>query len=188
MARGISIQIKNAKRIDNIIRQLPENMKREADLLIEQEFKTAVQESRSIAKQHQFTGRLVSGISLRKGPSGFVYQSTAPYSAFAEFGIRGSVRITPGFERWAFQYKGLGKSGGRSAYDKILSWMIFRNIPEKYWYPVYMKLMGKGKWQNSRYSGHEAINSGSGFFLGPYIAAKGRVVKGLKGLLAKAIK
>jgi hypothetical protein len=57
-----SIDIKNAKRIQKLFRQLPDSMKSEALALIRDEFKDAASEAKSIASSHDFTGRLSSGI------------------------------------------------------------------------------------------------------------------------------
>lgn len=179
MAKGATITIKNAKQIQNLLKQLPASMKLEADKMIEVEFKSAANESRSLASPHDYTGRLTSGISAKKVEGKLRYQSTAPHAAYMEFGTRLGYKPVAGFEQWASKFKSGGGSGrGRSAWDRILSWMIFRNIPEEYFWPVYRKLMTIG---------FLPINNAQGYFLGPYIAAKGRVVKNLRSLLKKSI-
>jgi hypothetical protein len=174
-----SINIKNAKKIQNLLKQLPANLKQEALVLVRDEFKEASIQAKSIASAHDFTGRLTGGILFRQQEGKYLYQSTAPHAAYMEFGTRLGYTPRPGFERWAAQFKGGSSGGRRSAWDRILSWMIYRNIDEEYWWPVYRKLMTLG---------FLPINNAQGYFIGPYIQAKFRVIKGLSKLLKKSLK
>lgn len=178
MATGISIQIKNAKQIQNLFRQLPDSLKQVGLDLIKEEFTVAAKEAQSLASAHDYTGELSSGIRLEEVEGKYVYKSEAPHSAFAEFGTRSRYQRRAGFENWAKQWKGRKIHSGGTMWDRIKAWAAFRNIPEEYWGAIYTTIKRKGT--------NPIGPAQGGFFLPPYNSAKGRIVKQLKQLLPKA--
>ncbi len=183
---GAKITIQNAKRIQNLFRSLPDAMKGVANDLIVREFEVAVKEAKSIANTAKYTGELSDGIRLELVEGKYQYKSTAKHAAFAEFGTRGSYRPVSGFERWAMQYKGIRINQSGTAWERIKAWAEYRGIEEKFHSAIYRKIV----LQKGKDGGMKAIphpNHG-GYFLPPYIRAKGRIVRKLKQLLAQANK
>jgi phage gpG-like protein len=185
----LSIQIRNIREIQRVFRQLPQNLKKEGNMLIASEFKLAAEEAKILAKGSDYTGRLSNGIS--SGPEGdaFVYKSTAPYSAYHEFGTGNQVSaagIPRGFEPYAARFRSGGSiaSDGQYFWDRLSDWMQYRNIPVEKWLNIYRKIKKDGR----KKAGSSGAGYGEGFFLKPYIAARKRIANGLKDLLAKAIR
>jgi hypothetical protein len=180
---SFNIQIRNIREIQRVFRTLPENLKKEGQKLIADEFTIAAEEAKALAKTTDFTGKLSNGISAQVEAGGFVYKSSAPYSAYHEFGTRSQVKNIPrGFEPFAARFK---SSGGGSAingeyfWDRLVMWLEYRNIPVEKWFNIYAKIKKEGR--------QKGVN-GQGFYLGPYIKARRRIADGLRGLLAKAIR
>jgi phage gpG-like protein len=185
----LSIQIRNIREIQRILRQLPQNMKKEANVLIASEFKLAAEEAKILAKGSDYTGRLSNSISAQTEGANFVYKSTAPYSAYHEFGTGNQVRaagIPRGFEPYAARFRSSGSisANGEKFWDRLSEWMQYRNIPVEKWLNIYRKIKKDGR----KKAGSTGAGYGEGFFLKPYIAARTRIANGLKDLLAKAIR
>jgi len=183
---GVKITLGNIKRIQNLLRNLPDSMKESANQIIVEEFQTAVKESKSIAQAARYTGALENGIELRSIEGKYQYISSAPHAVFAEFGTKGSYRPVPGFERWASQYRNLKINAGGSAKDRIYEWAAFKGIEKNRWWRIYQRIVIR----KDAGSGMRPIvhPTGGGYFLPPYFRAKGRIEKRLKEMFAKGYK
>jgi phage gpG-like protein len=174
-----SINIRNVKRIQEILRKLPPNLKKEAMEVVKEEFELAAQESIGIAMETDFSGTLSSGISAEYEGNNFVYKSTAPYSAYHEFGTRSNVRrIDQGFQPWAIRFKTAGEPR-LIPYDNIKEWLAEKVTPKGKQYNVWKKISMQGRM---------SVKSGRSFFIAPYISAKARVLNRLEDILSRSIR
>jgi len=174
-----TINIRNVKRIQEILRKLPPNLKKEAMEVVKEEFEVAAQESIGIAMEADFSGTLSSGISAEYEGNNFVYKSTAPYSAYHEFGTRSMRRkIDQGFEPWAIRFKTAGEPR-MIPYKNIKEWLEAKVQPKSKRYNVWRKISMEGRM---------SIKSGRSFFIAPYISAKARVLNRLGDILSRSIR
>jgi phage gpG-like protein len=174
-----TINIRNVKRIQEILRELPTNLRKEAMTVVKEEFEVAAQESISIATETDFSGTLSSGISAEYEGNNFVFKSTAPYSAYHEFGTRSNVRrIDQGFQPWAIRFKTAGEAR-IIPYKNIKDWLEAKVHPKSKRYNVWRKISMEGRM---------SIKSGRSFFIAPYIKAKARVLNRLGDILSRSIR
>lgn len=174
------IKIQNAKKVQELFRALPNSMKEVGLDLIRREFEVAVKDAQVIANSHYYNGDLAAGIKLDLIEGKYHYRSTAPHSAFAEFGTKEMYQRRPGFEKWAQQFRKKQINTSGTPKERIYEWASRRQIPKKFWFAVYKKIMDRGM---------NAIGvNNNGFFIAPYNDAKLRIVKKLKTLLADALK
>jgi len=174
-----TINIRNVKRIQEILRELPTNLRKEAMTVVKEEFEVAAQESISIATETDFSGTLSSGISAEYEGNNFVFKSTAPYSAYHEFGTRSNVRrIDQGFQPWAIRFKTAGEAR-MIPYKNIKDWLEAKVQPKSKRYNVWRKISMEGRM---------SIKSGRSFFIAPYIKAKARVLNRLGDILSRSIR
>lgn len=91
-------------------------------------------------------GRLRSQITYKKkGPMNYELISPANYSAYLEFGTKTNVRIPPGYQFLAAQYKGVNiDSGGLTMREAIYQWAKQKGIAKKWWWWIYLKIMQQG--------------------------------------------
>jgi phage gpG-like protein len=174
-----TINIRNVKRIQEILRELPTNLRKEAMVVVKEEFEVAAQESIGIAMEADFSGTLSSGISADYEGNNFVFKSTAPYSAYHEFGTRSNVRrIDQGFQPWAIRFKTAGEAR-MIPYKNIKDWLEAKVQPKSKRYNVWRKISMEGRM---------SIKSGRSFFIAPYIKAKARVLNRLGDILSRSIR
>lgn len=69
--------------------------------------------------------------------------SQASYSAYVEFGTRSNVQIPPGLEAEAAAARG-STGGTLGAKEAIFAWCRRHGIEQKFWYPIFIKIMVQG--------------------------------------------
>jgi HK97 gp10 family phage protein len=70
--------------------------------------------------------------------------SNAPYSAFVEFGTGSKVKVPPGFEKLASEFKGKGGGSFDDFLDNIRDWCKKKGIDEKLAYPIAVSILRTG--------------------------------------------
>jgi HK97 gp10 family phage protein len=70
--------------------------------------------------------------------------SNAPYSAFVEFGTGSKVKVPPGFEKLASEFKGKGGGSFDDFLDNIRDWCKKKGIDEKVAYPIAVSILRTG--------------------------------------------
>lgn len=171
MAKEITIELKGQTLLIKNLRGLPNKIRAEILDAAHEEFTKAASVAKSIASTSNYTGDLVEKISTVREGDKIMYQSLSEHAAYAEFGIRGSVRPTNEFKNIAKLFKGPAtNSSGLSAKDAIYKWANAKNINKKFWYPIYMKIIGyplRGK-----STGFKPIGQGEGYFFKPFMEAR----------------
>lgn len=99
-----------------------------------------VQRAKSAAPGDQ--GFLRSQISsFKEREMQYAVVSGADYSPYVEFGTGLKVRIPPGLQSYAAQFRG-GQKG--NAKQMIFEWCRRKGIDEKAWYAIYISIMANG--------------------------------------------
>jgi HK97 gp10 family phage protein len=70
--------------------------------------------------------------------------SNAPYSAYVEFGTGSKVKVPPGFEKLASEFKGKGGGSFDDFLDNIRDWCKKKGIDEKLAYPIAVSILRTG--------------------------------------------
>ncbi len=70
--------------------------------------------------------------------------SQASYSAYVEFGTRDNVSIPPGLEAEAAAAQNATGASSLNAKEAIFNWCRRHGIEERFWYPIFVKIMVKG--------------------------------------------
>lgn len=139
MAKGFHIDIINLKQLQKFYGELPRNLAIETDAELAagaNEFMNrAVESVTSLGAVDN--GTLRNGITVKPiSEMNYEVVSAAEYSAYVVFGTITKVKVAPGFEAYAMQFKGKGikKTGGMPARDfwtihvKPVQKMIDKNL------------------------------------------------------------
>lgn len=90
-------------------------------------------------------GALRRGITVNQlNEVSFEVVSNQSYSAYIEFGTKGSVQIPTEFAEMAAQARGAGLKGSLSAREAIFKWCQAKGFPKNAWWPIYQKIMTRG--------------------------------------------
>lgn len=112
MAKGITIQISGLKELQKKLKQLPQDLIDDVDMVMANGANDYVNRAASAAPVD--TGILKRSIKQKKlAPMQYEVVSAANYSAYVEFGTRSRVSVPAGLEAYAAQFKrGNSKVGG----------------------------------------------------------------------------
>lgn len=141
MAAPFTFKLEGADKVLSALKNLPVKIKKEIKAEIEIGGQNIVNAARSDAAADQ--GLLRNGItSYPTGDLQVDIVSAADYSAFLEFGTRTKIRIPPGAEQFASQYRSRSDASSLGAKEAIKNWCKRKGIEN--WYPVYISIMVKG--------------------------------------------
>lgn len=186
MARQVSIQLKGKTLLIKNLKGLPSKIRGGILDAAYDEFTIAANNAKTIALPYSYTGDLVQKISTVREGDKIIYQSLSDHAAYAEFGIRGSVRPTREFGNIARSFQGKGIPSSLTPKEAIYKWAAFRNIDKQFWYPIFQKIMGNPL-KGGR-TGFEPIANGEGYFFRPYIVAKTQLLKKANEIVKKFVK
>lgn len=186
MAKQVTIELKGKQLLIKNLKGLPSKIRGEIIDAAYDEFTIAANNAKTIALPYSYTGDLIDKISTVREGDKIIYQSLSDHAAYAEFGIRGSVRPTREFGNIARAFKGKGTPGNLRPQEAIYKWAEFRNIEKKFWWPIYMKIMGNPI-KGSR-TGFEPIANSEGYFFRPFTVAKRQLLKRANDIVKKFVK
>lgn len=91
-------------------------------------------------------GLLRSSIKTRTEGNGLtgVVSVDVFYAPYIEFGTKSQVRVPPGLEDAAAQYRGNPGRGGRDTKVAIYEWARRKGIAQEAWYPIFLKIITQG--------------------------------------------
>jgi HK97 gp10 family phage protein len=135
--QGLDVLLKNLTR-------LPEEVQKRISMEMEASCMTIVRNAKRAAPIN--VGRLKQGITYVKHSAlSFEIISAANYSAYMEFGTKGSTVVPAGFEEIAAEFKGVSiDSGGVSLKQAIYTWAKQKGIDPKLWFVIYRKIAVMG--------------------------------------------
>lgn len=143
MAQGLTIQVEGLKQLQKKLGNLPEHLIQEFDAELADTANGVV--NRAVEDAPRDQGILIQGISFyREDEMQYVVVSGAEYSAYIEFGTRTRVQVPAELQDYANQFR-LQNTGGESDVKKIIyEWCRRKGIEERYWYPIFIKIMTVG--------------------------------------------
>lgn len=187
MAKDIDIKLVGLELLYTNFKKLPIEIKKEITDAAIAEFTQAANDAKGIVGTHNYTGDLAQKISVTEKDGKVFYQSLSDHAAFAEFGIRGSVRPTSKFQNIARKFIGINRnSSGLTAKSSIYRWAQFRGIDKQFWYPIYRKIMGQPI--KGSMTGFLPINNGIGYFFVPFEQARKRLIIRANSIVKKMTK
>lgn len=140
MARGARIEIRGLKELRKKLKGIPDRVAGEVDVAMSVAAKDY--ENRAIDDAPINLGNLKNRISsYQVKQMDWEVVSQADYSAFVEFGTRTRVQVPADLQNYAAKFK--GNSGG-DAKRHIFQWCKDKGIEEKFWWPIYIKIMTVG--------------------------------------------
>ncbi len=139
---GITVQLKGfdelQKRLERAVREFPKEVDAELNLSANQMRNGAIRD----APADQ--GILRAEIQVTKQSQlNYGLFSNALYSGYQEIGTKSKVQIPAGLESVAAEIKGGGHSS-LSAKVAIFNWCKRKGIEQRFWYPIYIKIMVTG--------------------------------------------
>jgi len=140
---SVKADIKSINKTLKILDSLGERVRKSAEKEIERSARNIERD----AKRNAPTGasnRLKTSIDVRgSGLSREVY-TDVKYAPYMEFGTKSKVKIPPGLESYAMQFKGKG-TGSFQDFEKSLKlWAKRKGIPEEAVYPIMKSILHKG--------------------------------------------
>lgn len=127
-----SFKIDGLEGLKDQLKNLIPELKEEIGFEIEASAQTIVRDAKRLAPVDQ--GQLIQGISYTKiDDTNYEVVSSAPWSAFIEFGTKLKVRIPAGYEEFAAQFKGQKGSGSLDEFfASILDWVRSKGLSGTY--------------------------------------------------------
>lgn len=119
--------------VEQYVRQI-QSAKREIQIQVEDELRASAMEFEQMAKRNAANnggdrGSLQKSIGYRQiNPLSFEVFAGIFYAPFVEFGTKKKVRVEPGFEDVAAQFKGQKGSGSLKLIDAIKGWVKRKGI------------------------------------------------------------
>src|SRR5688572_4961486 len=137
MARGFNIQVEGLDKAVKRFDSYPKRLRAEVNGEFQDASREFEQRAKSAAPADQ--GFLRNSISSYKERDlNYVVVSASDYSPYVEFGTRSKVRIPPGLESYASQFRGGGSGNPK---QMIFEWCRRKGIDQKAWYPIYISIM-----------------------------------------------
>lgn len=187
MPDNIKIEIKNQTLVLNYIKRFPKRVRAEIYNVVEEELNQASVAAKATASASRYTGDLADKISVVREKDVVKYQSLSEHAAFAEFGIRSQVKPTRRYANIALKFKGVKtNSSGKTAKESIYAWAEFKGISKEFWYPIYMKIIGKP--MKGSQTGFPPIDNGRGYFFVNLDIAIKNILRKSKDIIQKAVK
>jgi HK97 gp10 family phage protein len=141
MARGARIEVKGLKELKKKFGSIPKDVADEVDAAMAVAANDF--ENRAASAAPVNLGQLKGAISSNRiKEMDWEVVSPLDYSAFVEFGTRTRVQVPADLQSYAAQFKSGGNKG--DAKKAIYEWCRLKGIEEKYWYPIYIKVMTVG--------------------------------------------
>jgi HK97 gp10 family phage protein len=127
---GFNLNISGIKQVENAINRFD----KAATKGIVDELSASVLNIQKAAKRRApgFDGKLRQSIIVSSGRSGLDKSvvATVKYAPYVEFGTRSKVRIPPGYEGFAAQFRGKGGGTFKELFDSIVRWVKKKNIAQ----------------------------------------------------------
>lgn len=126
---AVTITINGAKELQAALRNLPKNLAKKADKVIESNVRDMVLNSKQDAPKD--FGRLQGAIVAKKnGEVDWSMVCQVDYAVYLEFGTKGNYQPIPGVDPSEFKSKGGGS--GKGFYDSILAWVKRKGLGDSY--------------------------------------------------------
>lgn len=142
MAGGVTIQVKGLREIEKKYGKMP----KEVQQMVDQEVREAANMHANLAVNAapNDQNQLRPGIgSKRVKLMHSEAYSSAPHSAFIEFGTKRKAKIPSDLTAYAAQFKGKKSGGGQKMYNAILGWVRRTGIAGRYSVKTRKKLNSK---------------------------------------------
>jgi HK97 gp10 family phage protein len=138
--KGARIQVSGLAALKKKLGEIPQNIADEVDGAMAVASNDFV--NRAVSDAPVNLGLLRNGISAEKKKD-MVWEvvSAADYSAFVEWGTRTRVEVPADLANYAAKFKG---GDGKNAKEAIYQWCKDKGIEEKFWWPIYIKIMTVG--------------------------------------------
>jgi hypothetical protein len=140
MSRGVAIEVRGLPEIIKKFKGFPENVKTNYDAELHELSEEYA--NKAIQSAPRDRGLLIQGISADHQLLFHETVSSAPYSAYQEFGTRSKVQVPPELAAYAAQFR--GKKSNGDAKKAIYDWCKRVGIPKEAWYPIFIKIMTVG--------------------------------------------
>lgn len=137
---SVSIQVTGMKEWQKLFKEFPEKV--ETGLDAELYSLSEEYANRAIAAAPRDRGLLIQGIGADHQLLFHEVVSSAPYSAYQEFGTRSKVQVPADLVAFASQFRSKKTNG--DAKKAIFDWCKRVGIPEEAWYPIFIKIMTVG--------------------------------------------
>lgn len=140
---SIKADIQSTKNVLKALDSLGDKVRRSAEREIERSARNIERD----AKRKAPTGannRLKTSIDVRGSQLSREVFTDVRYAPYVEFGTKSKVKIPPGLESYAMQFKG-NKGGSFEDFEKnIKVWAKRKGIPEEAVYPIMMSILHNG--------------------------------------------
>jgi hypothetical protein len=140
MSNGVSISVSGLDELKKKFKGLPANVEQGLDGELFELSEAYV--NKAVAAAPRDRGLLIQGISADHKLLFHEVVSSAPYSAYQEFGTRSKVQVPPALVSYAAQFR--AKKSNGDAKKAIFDWCKRVGIPEEAWYPIFIKIMTVG--------------------------------------------
>lgn len=130
MASGTNIKVEGLEALIQKFKSIPKAVKQELDAELHSVANEYENKAVSMAPRDQ--SLLIQGIKAHHEVLKHEIVSSAPYSAYLEFGTKSRAKIPPDLATYASQFRGKGNGGGKGFYDSILEWVKRKGITGTY--------------------------------------------------------
>lgn len=138
------VEIKGMKEVQNAIKNFPQKLKQEADMLLAEKANDMV--NRAVADAPVDVGFLKNQITMeRQGEMNYRVVSGADWSVYIEFGTRQKFNNPyPELSAFVSSFKGSSGKGKGSLYQNIVAWAKRKGIAPEAVFPIYKSILING--------------------------------------------
>jgi hypothetical protein len=137
---SVTIQVQGLEALKKKLKSIPKDV--EVGLDAELHSLSEEYANKAIAAAPRDRGLLIQGIGADHQLLFHEVVSSAPYSAYQEFGTRSKVQVPADLVAFASQFR--SKKSNGDAKKAIYDWCKRVGIPKEAWYPIFIKIMTVG--------------------------------------------
>jgi hypothetical protein len=186
-----SVQIQGLSKVLSKIREYPEAVKSEVDMLLASEANEMV--NRAVNDAPVDAGFIKNGITMeKKADLHYIVSSNAGYSVYMEFGTKKKFNNPyPTLSSYVSSFKGSGGSeGGKGFYEEILAWVKRKGFASTYSVKTKKKTNSKASKANEEAAAYAIYRhilihgvKPHPFFFKNYFIASENILKGIRSKL-----